>query len=261
MIGRTWSMVIRHLYVYRRSPIRVFEIVFWPMMDLLIWGYLSVYLSQMALPKHVSFLIGGTILWDILFRSQQAVTVSVLQEMWSRNILNLFVSPLRAWELISATCVVGVLRAMLTGGILAALAIWLYSFNLFTLGIPLALFFVSLLVFGWALGIFTTVMILRFGEAAEGLAWAIPFLLQPFIAVFYPVSTLPGWVQYFSYCIPATYSFEGMREVLQQGTVNWQMLGLSLLLDLLYLALASLLLRWMLGKLREQGYLTRAGRD
>ncbi len=260
-MARIWAMVLRHLYVYRRSVVRLAEVVFWPMMDLLVWGFVTQYLNQFDVPKSIVFLIGAMIFWDVLFRAQQAVTVSILQEMWVGNIINIFVTPIRTFELVSATCVVGAIRAFVTATLIGFLAYLLYAFNLLNFGIMLLPYFMLLLLFGWSIGIVTTAIILRYGQAAEGLAWAVPFLVQPLSAVFYPVAVLPGWLQPIAWCIPSTYVFEGMRTTLATGRIDWWLLGASLTINIVYLIIAGAFLRWMLDYIRVKGYLTRGGRE
>jgi ABC-2 type transport system permease protein len=155
MWTRIGALVLRHLYLYRRSTTRLGEIFFWPVMELLLWGFLTTYLQRMQVPNAVLFLIGAVIFWDVLYRSQQAVTISITEEIWVRNILNLFIAPVRISEILIATCLVGVLKALAIAAILGVLAWIFYAFNLLVLGPALVPFLVSLLLFGWAVGMCT----------------------------------------------------------------------------------------------------------
>ena len=121
----------------------------------------------------------------------------------------------------------------------------------------MVLFLGNLLLFGWAVGLFTMALIFRYGRAAEALIWGVPFLIQPVSAVFYPVSVLPAWLQKIAYLLPSTYVFEGMRQVLATGVADLSTLGVSFGLNLVYLLLGSLYFSWMLRKVREMGYLSR----
>ncbi|MES1243842.1 MAG: ABC transporter permease [Acidobacteriota bacterium] len=261
MWGRIFAMVLRHLYLYRRSTTRVGEIVFWPVMELLLWGFLTVYLQRMQVPNAALFLIGAVIFWDVLYRSQQAVTISITEEIWVRNILNLFIAPVRITEILIATCLVGVLKALAIAAILGVLAWVFYAFNLLVLGPALVPFLVSLLLFGWAVGMCTMGLILRFGQAAEALIWGVPFLIQPVSAVFYPVDVLPRWLQVVAWALPSTYVFEGMRAALRTGRVDLGYLGAALGLNLVYLLLGAAFFGWMLKQVREKGYLARLGME
>lgn len=254
---RVWALILRHLYLYRRSLTRVMEIFFWPLMNLLVWGFVTAYLERLALSRTVLFLIGAMILWDVLYRSQQAITLSITEEFWVKNIINLFVAPVRISELILATCLVGLLRSAIITLFLAGLAQALYAFDLLAVGPALAPFMLNLLLFGWALGLATMGLILRYGHAAEALIWGIPFLIQPVSAVFYPVDVLPGWLQALAYLLPSTYVFEGMRDVLAGRGLDGTGLALSFGLNLIYLALGGAFFGWMLKLVRSQGLLTR----
>jgi len=260
MISRIIGMVLRYLVIYKRSWLRVGELIFFPLMDLLVWGFMTVYLQQITQSRAVLFMLGGIILWDVFFRAQQAVGMSVLQEMWVGNTLNLFVSPLRSYELIIATSIVGFIRALITAAGLAVCAYVLYSFNIFDLGFSLFPLFGLLLFFGWIVGLFTAALILRFGEAAETLAWIVPFLFQPFVAVFYPVSTLPPSLQTFALIFPCTHIFEGMRAVLLAKTVPIEEMLLALCLSLGWMSVSGTCLAYTFRYVRQKGYLTTSVR-
>jgi ABC-2 type transport system permease protein len=251
------ALVLRYTYLYTRSVPRVLEMFFWPVMDLLVWGFLTVYLRNM--PKPVEFLIGGMIFWDILYRAQQGTTISFLEDIWSRNLLNIFVAPVTLSEFIFATYIVGFFKILITVGVLALLAGIFYHFNLFTLGFSLLPFFVNLLLMGWAVGMVTTALIMRWGQSAEALAWGIPFLIQPFAAVFYPVSVLPKFAQPIALCIPATHVFEGMRQILEGKPLAPHLLLVAFGLNLVYLAASGLFFRYMFNMARQKGLLAKLG--
>lgn len=257
---RIGALVLRYTYVYRRSLLRILEVFFWPAIDLLVWGFLTLYLEGRGpeLPSAVAFLVGAVIFWDVIYRSQQGITLSFLEDVWSRNLLNLFSAPVRVTEFVGATCLVGILKTLVVGLYLAVLAFFLYRFNLLAVGPPLLPLFVNLLLMGWALGMVTTGLLLRWGQAAEALAWAVPFAIQPFAAVFYPVSALPSWLQPVAWAIPATHVFEGMRIALRGGSA-WGHLIYATLLNLLYLALAGLLFAFFFSAARRKGLLVKIG--
>ena len=261
MISRIGALLLRYLYLYRRSTARMMGILFWPVMDLLVWGFLTSYLERFAAPPAVAFLLGAVIFWDIFYSAQQAITLSITEDIWARNILNIFVAPVRTWELLVATSLIGVFRATVSAGTLAILARLLYGFPLFAIGLPLIPFYFSLLLFGWAMGMFTMALVLRFGQAAEALIWGIPFLIQPLSAVFYPVYVLPPWVQGIARALPSTWVFEGMRDALATGRVGKGRSSLAVGLNVIYLAAGAAFFGWMLGRVREKGYLARLGME
>jgi len=258
---RVSAMILRYLYLYRRSLARAGEVFFWPVMDLLVWGFLTAYMRRMVVPEAVLYLLGGMIFWDVLYRSQQAITLSLTEEIWVKNILNVFVAPISIAEMVLATCLMGVIKAGITGVVLGGLAYVLYSFQLFDVGPALVPFLVSLILFGWAVGMCTMALILRFGQAAEALVWGVPFLIQPFSAVFYPVDVLPGWLQTVAYCLPSTYVFEGMRAALMIGTVELRFIVSALALNVVYLAAGATFFAWMFRQVREKGFLSRLGME
>jgi ABC-2 type transport system permease protein len=254
---RISAIVMRFFFLHRRSVARVMEIFFWPVMNLLVWGFVTSFLQELALPKTVLFLIGSVILWDVLYRSQQGITLAITEEFWVKNIINIFISPISVAELLGAICIVGIIKSIVTTIFLALLAFSLYSFNLMETGPGLVLFLGNLLLFGWAVGLFTMALIFRYGRAGEALIWGVPFLIQPVSAVFYPVGVLPLWLQKVAWLLPSTYVFEGMRQVLATGVTDMFKLGVSFGLNLVYLLLGSLYFSWMLRRVREMGYLSR----
>jgi ABC-2 type transport system permease protein len=261
MWTRIGALVLRHFYLYRRSLARAMEIFFWPVMELLLWGFLTVYLRRLEVPVAVLFLLGAVIFWDVLYRSQQAITLSITEEIWVRNILNLFIAPVRIGEILFATCLVGVVKALVTALVLGTIAHLLYAFNLLAIGPALIPYLVVLLLFGWAVGMCTMGLILRYGQAAEALIWGVPFLLQPVSAVFYPVDVLPRWLQGIAWLLPSTYAFEGMRSALDSGRIDLVDLAFALVLNLVYLAAGAAFFGWMLRQVREKGYLSRLGME
>jgi ABC-2 type transport system permease protein len=261
-IQRVWVMVLRYVFIYRRSPIRLIEVLFWPTMSLLVWGFITIFIQRSAeggLPRFITFLIGAMIGWDILFRAQQGVSLSFLEDVWARNLLNIFCAPVRLSEYVLATFLFGLLRVSVTLMVLCGLAWVLYHFNFFALGVALIPFIANLLVLGLSIGIITIAIILRYGHGAEPFAWALPFLLQPFSAVFYPVSVLPEVMQKVAWAIPCSYVFEGMREVIGAGTIPWDNLAWAAGLNLIYLAAAMSLLLHIFNVARDRGLLGKWG--
>jgi ABC-2 type transport system permease protein len=254
------ALVLRNLYLYSRTPVRLVELVFWPLVDLLVWGYLTVFLQKHtgdSFPYQITFLIGAVILWDILFRAQQGVALYFLEDVWSRNLLNVFSAPVTNADYLASTYVIGFLRAAVTSILLSVLAIVLYSFNLFELNWSLVPFVFNLLLFGWSLGMISTALIVRWGPAAETLAWAVPFFIQPFAAVYYPIDALPPAIRWIAEFIPCAHVFEGMRDGLKDGSISWINLGKATGLNVIYLILAGMLFVRMMKTARERGLLTK----
>lgn len=261
MWGRVAALILRYLYLYRRSLARAGEVFFWPVMDLLVWGFLTNYMKRVAIPDAVLFLLGGMIFWDVLYRSQQAITLSLTEEIWVKNILNIFIAPVSVFELMLATCLMGIIKAVITAVVLGAMAYVLYAFNLLAVGPLLVPFLVSLLLFGWAVGMCTMALIMRFGQSAEALVWGVPFLIQPVSAVFYPVDVLPGWLQVVARALPSTYAFEGLRATLGTGSFDMANVATAFALNLVYLVGGAAFFSWMFRQVREKGYLSRLGME
>ncbi|QSR88753.1 ABC transporter permease [Methylacidiphilum caldifontis] len=257
---RIIGLFLRYTYVYRRSWIRVLEFVFWPLMDLLVWGYLTLYLT--GSPKNFSspfqFLIGAMILWDVLYRTQLGITLSFLEDVWSKNLINLFVSPITIGEFFVATILVGITKSLLIVGLLGTIAALFFHFNLLQLGTYLLPLVCNLFLMGAACGILTIAFLLRWGQAAESLAWAIPILFQPFAAVFYPLHVLPSSIQPLSFLIPATHVFEGLRSGLE-GIYAYNHLLWATALNFCYLGLSFILFKHFFSIAKEKGLLVKLG--
>ena len=254
-------MVLRHLYVLRGSWPRLFELAYWPTMQMIIWGFITVFLytNSTWVARAFGVLLSGVMLWDVLFRGQLGFTLSFLEEMWSRNLANLFVSPLRPIEHVLSLIAMSLIRTLI--GVLPAalLAIPLYHFSIFSLGLPLVAFFLNLLVMSWAMGLPITALILRFGQGSENLAWFLIFLVAPVSAVYYPVTVLPHWLQAIAWALPSTYVFEGMRAVLIHDQVRVDLMLEAAALNLIYLAIGSGIYLAVFRAARRHGLLMQQG--
>lgn len=255
------ALVLRYLFLYTRTPMRLIELIFWPIVELLIWGYLTMFIQQNThgdFSRGITFLLGAMICWDVIFRAQQGVAISFLEDVWTRNLLNVFVAPVRTGEYLAATFIVGFLRICVTVLVLSALSFVLYRFNILALNWTIVPFFGSLLVTGWALGMISTALILRWGQAAESLAWAVPFFIQPFTAAFYPVEVMkPAWVQWIALSLPSTHVFEGMRTMLKTGVFDWNHFAWSCGLNVIVLSVAGAIFVAMLRLTKKRGLLTK----
>ncbi len=260
-LSRITAYTIRHVYLYKRSLPRLMEVFYWPILDLVVWGFVSLYLSSQkgAMPNFVAFFVGALILWDMLFRSQQGICVSFLEDVWSRNLLNIFVSPLSPAEYITSLMLLSVIKLILTSTVMITLAWVFYSFNIFLLGFALMPFIVNLMIMGWSIGIVTTALILRFGQEAEVLAWGIALLFQPFSAVFYPVSILPAGLQDIALYIPAAHVFEGMRLVISGHGFPMHHMLWAAGLNVVYLSVSLLFFWWNFKAVKKRGLLAKVG--
>jgi ABC-2 type transport system permease protein len=260
-VNRIGALFLRQIYLYKRSLPRLMGILYWPVLDLVLWGFITIYLNQYrgSLPAFVSFFLGALILWDLLFRAQQGISISFLEDMWARNLLNVFVSPITVGEYLSALMLVSLIKIALTATVSVSLAWFLYSFNIFIIGVSLIPFVLNLLLLGWAVGIFTIALILRYGQQAEILAWGIAFLFQPVSAVFYPVSVLPYPMQVLALWVPSSHVFEGMRAVVSGGGFPFRELAWALSLNIFYLMCAVAFFYSVFRTVRVKGLLGKIG--
>jgi ABC-2 type transport system permease protein len=260
-LHRIVALLTRHLFLYRRSLPRLMEIFYWPFLDLVVWGFITVYLMkfQGQLPGVVSFFLGALILWDVLFRSQQGITISFLEEIWARNLMNLFASPLKPSEFLAATMAISVFKVTAVSIVMVLAALVFYSYNVFLIGVALVPFVINLIVAGWTIGVLTTSLIMRFGQEAEVLAWGMVFLFQPISCVFYPLDVLPRWLQGVAWANPAAHVFEGMRAVMVNGTWPTAHLAWASGLNLLYLAVMVAWFHYTFNVCKERGLLVRVG--
>jgi len=260
-LRRIGALVLRHLYLFRKSWPRVLSLAYYPTVTMIMWAFVTVYLAptNKALHDAPGFFIGAVLLWDILFRGQLGVSLSLFEEMYSRNLGNLFVSPLRPWELIAGQLVMSVIRTLIgVGG--AALVAWLlFKYSIFSMGLPLLAFFVNLIVLGWSIGLAVSGMVLRWGLGAEELAWAAIFLLAPVSGVYYPISVLPGWLQPVAHAVPASHVFEGMRQVLQHQEFSSRLFFTALGLNVFYMIGGTAVYLAAIRYARERGMLLQMG--
>jgi ABC-2 type transport system permease protein len=259
---RVWGLMYRHLALYRRSWPRVLELMYWPVLQMLVWGFFTAWLAGVrnnTVTVTAGVLLGGVLLWEVTLRSQMGFAISFLEEIWSRNLGHIFVAPLRPAELVAGLVAMSMVRTAIGVGPAILLAFLLYGFGLWTLGPVLVLYFAALMAMGWAVALGVTALILRHGAGAEALAWGVLFGLAPFSAVFYPVSVLPGWLQPISLAIPATHVFEGMRAALLDGRLAWDHLAYAFALDLIWLGLAAWLFMAQFQAARVRGALMNIG--
>ncbi|KKU04742.1 MAG: ABC-2 type transporter, partial [Parcubacteria group bacterium GW2011_GWA2_45_30] len=219
---RIYAIFLRQFYLNRRSVGRIFGFFYWTTLDLLLWGLIMIYISRLGTSNFAfaAVILGTIILWNFLTRIQHGITVSFLEDTWTRNFINLFSSPLTLAEYATGLVLTSLTTALISVIFMAGLAWFLFAYNIFQYGFMLLPLITILFVFGWALGLFTTAIILRLGPSSEILAWSIPALLGPISGVFYPISTLPVVVQKIAAFIPVSHVFEGMRQVVLTGSFD-----------------------------------------
>lgn len=221
-LNRTSAVVLRQLYLLRGSPARVLPLFIWVAIDIVLWGFITRYLNSVASAgfNFVPAMLGAVLLWDFFTRVMQGVTMAFFEDVWSRNFLNVFASPLRISEYLSGLVISSVATSSIGLVVMLVLATTVFHLPIATYGVALAGFLLVLFLFGIALGIVGSAIVLRLGPAAEWFVWPIPALISPLAGVFYPIATLPVWMQGLSKALPPVYVFEGMRGIVMGHEVS-----------------------------------------
>lgn len=259
---RVWGLMYRHLCLYRKSWPRLLELGYWPTLELLIWGFTARFLSNEHPGPVIAIgasLIGGVLLWEVALRAQIGVTLSFLEEIWSRNLGHVFVSPLRPYELILSLLGVSVMRALVGLTPATILAALLYHFNVFAIGPMLILLMLNLFLMGWWMALLVISLLFRYGASAEALAWTLAFGLTPIACVFYPITALPAWLRPVAVALPAEHIFAGMRAALVQHAPAWGQLGSAFALNILWSLIAVLVFAAQFRAARRTGALISIG--
>jgi ABC-2 type transport system permease protein len=260
-LRRVGAMVLRYWYLLRSSWPRLLELIYWPAVQMLMWGFLQLYVSENAgfFARAGGTFIGAVLLWDILFRGQLGFSISFLEEMWARNMGNLMMSPLRPVEFVTALMIMSLVRLAIGMVPVSILAMAFFGFNLYGLGFALAVFFLNLILTSWAVGILVSGIVLRNGMGAESMAWTIMFLLLPLTCVYYPVAILPVWLQPVAWSLPPTYVFEGMRALLIDHVFRADLMLWAFGVNIVLFAAAVFAFLKLLDSARKQGSLMQTG--
>lgn len=256
-----YALSLRHIYLIKGSLPRILDLIYWPTIQIVLWGFISKFFTlHTDLYNHtVGIILSSAILYDFLFRSSISFNMLFLEEIWSRNFTNLFVAPLKVSEIIIALTATALLRTLI--GIIPAilLATPFFGVSIFTLGPSLILLFLSLYLFGITLGLLVTSGLLRYGPAFENIAWSSLFLLAPLGCVYYPLSILPDWLQVVAKILPLVYIFEEVRSILLDNVVNYSNILTALKLNLIYFASAVSIFYLAFYGARKKGTLINVG--
>jgi ABC-2 type transport system permease protein len=240
--SRIAAIVVRQVYLLSGSPVRVVPMVAWVAIDIVLWGFITRYLNAVAGARFnlVPALLGAVLLWDFLARVMQGVTTAFFEDVWSRNFLNIFATPLTISEYLSGLVVTGVATSLFGLAAMLALATTIFGLSFFAYGLAIVPFVLVLFLSGIALGILGAAIVLRLGPASEWLIWPIPSVISPFVGVFYPLATLPRWMQAVSHLLAPSYVFEGMRAIVAGKGVPTAGLAMGVGLAATYVVLACL---------------------
>jgi len=258
MFSRVFAILVRYKTISFGSIPRLISIFYWPSVQILFWGFFTNFLisnSSLNTWGVLNIILSAVVLWDVLFRGQLGLTMSFLEEIWSRNLTNLFITPIKEYELVIGLILISFFRTLIGLTPAIFLANYFFKFHLFELGLYLIFFFFNLIAIGWSIGFIVSGLVLRFGHSMEELAWAIIFILLPFSCVYYPLDSLPPIMQSISLIFPPSYVFEAMRKVLIENMIDLNLLLKILILNAVYLALSIFFFLKMIKISREKGSL------
>ncbi|MDA7718947.1 ABC transporter permease [Candidatus Pelagibacter sp.] len=260
-LTRIYGLFLRHFYLITRSFPRILDLIYWPSIQITLWGFISNFFADYSTYYNsaVGVILSCAILYDFLFRTSIGFNMLFLEEIWSRNFTNLFIAPMKISEIIVSLVFTALIRALI--GLVPAILLTspLFGISLLDLGIPLAFLFLSLYVFGITLGLFVSAGLLRFGPSFENIAWSTMFLLAPFGCIYYPVETLPEIFQLIAYALPLVYIFEETRNILVNQSVDYENIIQALYLNAAYLIAAVSVFYYSFDKAREKGTLINIG--
>jgi ABC-2 type transport system permease protein len=258
---RIAAMILRYWYLLMSSWPRLLELLYWPALQIVTWGFLQSYISQNAgfFARAGGTLVGAVILWDILFRGQLGFSISFLEEMWARNLGNLMMSPLKPIEFLLALMTMSLIRLAIGVIPMTLLAIIFFGFNVYSIGFPLIAFFYNLIFTSWSVGIFVSGLVLRYGLGAESIVWTLMFGIMPLACIYYPVTVLPHWLQYVAWSLPPTYVFEGMRTLLMEHVFRTDLMVEAVAINVVLITISFAVFLMLLRSARQHGSLLQAG--
>jgi ABC-2 type transport system permease protein len=258
---RIAAMILRYWYVLISSWPRLLELLYWPALQIVTWGFLQNYISQNAnfFARAGGTLVGAVILWDILFRGQLGFSISFLEEMWARNLGNLMMSPLKPIEFLISLMAMSLIRLAIGVIPMTLLAMIFFGFNLYGIGFPLVAFFCNLIFTSWSVGIFVSGLVLRYGLGAESIVWTLMFGMMPLACIYYPVTVLPDWLQVVAWSLPPTYVFEGMRSLLMEHVFRADLMMDALAINVVLITISFGIFLTLLRSARRHGSLIQTG--
>ncbi|MEK7079453.1 MAG: ABC transporter permease [Patescibacteria group bacterium] len=252
---RIFGIILRYLYLFRHSFDRLSDAFYWPTMDLLLWGITSMYFRTYSSggPSVTVMIISGILFWIIVWRGQYEISVNLLEDLWNKNLINIFVAPVSFYEWVSSFLILGIIKATLSFTYGAVVAYILYRVHIFSYGFSLLPIMLLLIMTGWWSGFMGAGIILRYGTKIQTVAWSLVTILSPFSAIYYPLAILPLWAQKIALFIPTSYAFEAARKVINQGYFDMQMFFIAFFLNIFYIVLSIIFLRRSFDKALDRG--------
>ena len=240
--NKIFALSLRHIYLIKGSFPRILDLIYWPTIQIFLWGFISKFftLSSSYYENTIGIILSAAILYDFLFRSSISYNMMFLEEIWSRNFTNLFIAPIKLSEIIAALTFTAIFRTLVGLVPASIIAIPLFGVSIFKLGAPLIFLLITLYIFGVTLGLLVTAGLLRFGPSFENIAWASLFFIAPLGCIYYPVEILPNWLQVVALALPLAHIFEETRSILITNTVDYENIYNALALNMVYLSIALL---------------------
>ena len=255
---RVNALLLKYWFITKNKLDRIFDMIYWPVIQILIWGFIVIFVEDISESNVKSWLLGAVIMWTFLWKASQDLAVYILEDHWSRSLYNVFSTPLQNSEIIVSVLIFSFLRGLATLIITVPLTWILYSYNFFTIDIfYLVIFAILLVLFGWVLGLIVAALVYTFGQRIQVLAWSVSVLIQPFSCVFYPLSSLPKWAQYIAFYIPTTHVFEGMRTLVNGQPINMLNISIAFITSIALLIITTWLFVKSIGKAKQKGLFTR----
>jgi len=254
-LNRVFAIMYRYLLSMKHSYDRLGDMFYWPALDLLIWGLTGLYIIKLSANNQniILIMLTGLIYWMVIWRSQYEITTNLLQELWDKNLINIFISPLKISEWITAVMTFGFIKMIITISFSAILARILYGYPISIFGLYTIPIILSLVLTGWSVGFIVAGIIIRFGQKIQTLAWTGAVLISPFSALYYPLDILPEWAQKIAWFVPSSHIFEGMREIIFTGNLTYDKLYISFGLNIVYLIAAICFFNFMFKKTKDIG--------
>ena len=258
---RIYGLSLRHIYLIKSSFPRILDLIYWPSVQVFLWGFISEFftVSSTYYSNTVGIILTAAILYDFLFRSSISYNMMFLEEIWSRNFTNLFIAPIKISEIIAALTFTAILRTLI--GLVPAviISIPLFGVSILKIGTPLIFLLLTLYIFGVTLGLLVTSGLLRFGPSFENIAWASLFFLAPLGCIYYPIEILPEWLQTIAKLLPLVHIFEEMRNILINNIVNYFEILKAFLISLVYFVIGIMIFYISYSGAKKRGTLINMG--
>ena len=259
--GKVFALSLRHIYLIKGSFPRILDLIYWPTIQIFLWGFISKFftLSSSYFENTVGIILSAAILYDFLFRSSISYNMMFLEEIWSRNFTNLFIAPIKLSEIITALTFTAIFRTLIGLVPAALIAIPLFGVSIFKIGAPLILLLITLYIFGVTLGLLVTAGLVRFGPSFENIAWASLFFLAPLGCIYYPIEILPEWLQVIAKLLPLVHIFEEMRNILIHDIINYSQILKAIFISFLYFLIGVLIFYLSYNGAKNRGTLINMG--